>query len=102
MNYLDLMPDDIIELINGLVLELYQNEQREKQRILNTEIKVHWQSVLWCAGFNNNLLIDKIYINQKFNNDIQFPCLINVSKDIVSINYIRPSFIKHLYNNSKP
>lgn len=102
MNYLDLLPNDIIEIINKIVLELYKDEQREKQRILNKEIEIHWQSVLWCAGFNNNLLIDNIYINNKFNNNIEFPCLTNVSKNIASINYIKPSFIKHLYNNSKP
>tara|TARA_B100000073_G_C23713321_1_gene565020 strand:- start:318 stop:626 length:309 start_codon:yes stop_codon:yes gene_type:complete len=102
MNYLDLLPYDISEFINSLVLELYQKEQREKQSILNREIEIHWQSTLWCAGFNNNLLIDDIYINKKFNNDITFPALVNICKNISSINYIKPSFIKYLCNNSKP
>ena len=29
MNYLDLLPNDIIEIINKIVLELYKDEQRE-------------------------------------------------------------------------
>lgn len=102
MNYLDLLPYDITNLINCLVLDLYQKEQREKQHILNKEIEIHWQSTLWCAGFNNNLLIDEIYTNKKFNNNIKFPALVNVCKNISSINYIKPSFIKHLCNNSEP
>ena len=102
MNYLDLLPNELIEIINSFVLELYKDEQREKQRILNKEIDIHWQSVLWCAGFNNNLLIDNIYINGIFNNEIQFTWLIIVCKDTYNMKYIKPSFLKHLYSNSKP
>ena len=102
MNYLDLLPYDIITLIDNFVLELYRQEQREIQKILNREIQIHWQSALWCAGLYNNLLIDNIYINKKFNNVIEFPCFVKVTKNISCLNYVKPSFIKHLYSNSKP
>ena len=55
ITYLDFLPYELNDMIDSFVLQLYQNEQREKQRILNNEIDAHWQSVLWCAGFNNNL-----------------------------------------------
>ena len=98
MIYLDLLPKEINDLIYNNVEKLYQIENKERFKCIIEEIDNLWLYSLWAAGFKNNNLIDNIYHkNFKFNmNNDKFKKLIIVTKNIDYINFIKPSFIKHI------
>ena len=98
MNYLDLLPLELKENIYNIVEQLHQNENREKFKYVLEEIDFLWLYALWCAGFNNNNLIENIYNNNftfNINND-KFKKLIIITKEIDYINFIKPSFLRNI------
>ena len=93
ITYLDFLPYELNEMIDSFVLQLYQNEQREKQRILNKELNSLWLYALWGSGFNNNAIIKDLYQNNKFNNNDKprYYRLSNIVKNSHAIKFVSPS-----------
>ena len=98
ITYLDLLPEEIIEIIDDMVINLYKQEHIIKQNLINKEINTLWLYTLWGAGFKNDNLINNIYSdNFCFNNsNNQFLNLINIVKYSQILTYIKPSMIKHI------
>tara|TARA_B100001094_G_C17879482_1_gene646174 strand:+ start:121 stop:450 length:330 start_codon:yes stop_codon:yes gene_type:complete len=97
-NYLDLLPEELLEIIDNMVLNLYKQDHYQKISLINRELNMLWLYSLWCAGFNNNNLIENIYLeNFKFNeSNTIFTNLINITKYNKIIPFIKPSLLKYL------
>lgn len=96
--YLDLLPREVLDIIEVMVYEMYKLEHKICQSNINKEINMLWLYVLWNAGFNNNNLINNIYLdNFRFNyNNRNFEHLVHIVKYSDKLNYIRPSLLKHI------
>lgn len=90
MNYLDILPNELLEHINNFVLLLYQNDHRNKFKFVVNELNDQWLWVLWNAD---------IYVSSNnFYNILPFESerkkkIIKYMKTQDNMRYIKPSLI---------
>ena len=94
-NYLDILPYDIKEYIDELVLKLYLEEHKIKFIPVLKEFDCMWLFVLWGSSMFYNYQP----INIK-NYEIGSNKVVNYLKEIGRLKYIKPSIMRYIHKHS--
>lgn len=63
--YLDLLPNDVLNIIENKVLEMFLDEHKKKMKDLHIELSSFWLIALWGAGFGKNNVVKNLYSSSK-------------------------------------
>ena len=63
--YLDLLPNDVLNIIETMVLEMFLDEHKKKIRDLHIQLYSFWLIALWGAGFGKNNVVKNLYSSTK-------------------------------------
>lgn len=110
LTYLDLLPNDIIDIIDKEVHNLYLAEHQNKVRDLNIEFNSFWLISMWAAGYGKNQIVRNLYSTDKESQKKivdEYEYFICYLKDSHILSYPKPKTVNHIIktyvlNKTKP
>lgn len=102
--YLDLLPYDILNIIEKKVHELYLEEHKKKMHDINIEFSSFWLIALWGAGFGKNNVVKNLYSSSKTHQKSivkEYNYFIEYLKDSNILAFPKPKTINYIMKNFK-
>ena len=102
--YLDLLPYEILNIIEKMVNELYLQEHRKRMYDLNIEFSSFWLIALWGTGFGKNNVVKNLYASTKTNQVSivkEYNYFIEYLKESNILSFPKPKTINYIMKNFK-
>ena len=104
VTYLDLLPKDILDIIEMEVDLLYLNEHKKKMMDLWIELKSFWLIALWGAGFGKNNIVKNLYTSSRENQQLivrEYDYFIDYLKESSILSFPKPRTVNYIMKNYK-
>ena len=99
ITYLDLLPNDVLDIIEKEVESLYLIEHKKKMHDLNIELSSLWLIALWSAGFGKNNIVKNLYSSTKEQQQLlvnEYNYFIEYLKEGDALSFPKPKTISHI------
>ena len=104
ITYLDLLPNDILDIIENNVIILYREDHKEKLKKLHIEFNSFWLIALWGAGFGKNNVVKNLYSSTEENQRLlvkEYDYFIEYLKASEVLSFPKPKTINYIMKNFK-
>ena len=61
VTYLDLLPNDILDIINDMLEKMYFDEHKSRLNDIHCELDSLWLIALWGAGYKPHNIVNQLY-----------------------------------------